>query len=156
MDLYLARHGSAEDAALDAERILTKRGTKETEAMGRWLRKLRLEMDFIWHSDRVRARQTAAILHKKLKSRPEISQVEGLKPNDDPKAILEKLKTTAAKRGMIVGHLPHLGKLAALLLSGNAGGTVVELEKSAVLCLSNDSGNWAVRWLIHPGIAPDA
>ncbi|MBI4382511.1 MAG: phosphohistidine phosphatase SixA [Nitrospinae bacterium] len=156
MELYLARHGSAEDAAPDAERVLTKRGVEETEAMARWLRKLRLNLDFIWHSGKTRALQTAVIFHEKLEPKPKISQVEGLKPDDDPKAILEKLKTTVAKRGMIVGHLPHLGKLAALLLSGNAGGTVVELEKSAVLCLSNDSGNWAVRWLIHPKIAPDA
>jgi len=52
---------------------------------------------------------------------------------------------------MIVGHLPFLGRLAALLLTGNADNEVVAFQFGCVVCLSgDDSGRWKLEWMMVP------
>lgn len=54
---------------------------------------------------------------------------------------------------MLVGHYPHLVKLASLLLSGDAGALVMGLESGGFLCLEREEeGTWSVRWMVGPSI----
>ena len=50
---------------------------------------------------------------------------------------------------MLVGHLPHLGKLAALLMTGDKNRTVINFQMSSVAQLQwMAPGQWAVNWMI--------
>lgn len=149
MDLYLIRHGLAKDAKQDAERTLTDQGMKETEAIAHRLGRWSVKVDAVWHSGKKRALQTAETLRKSINPQPELSQTEGMKPMDDPKVIKEKIEAVG-KNIMIVGHFPHLAKLASVLLCGDENRNVVEIRNSAVLCLSNNSGRWVARWYVLP------
>jgi len=52
---------------------------------------------------------------------------------------------------MIVGHLPFLGRLAALLLTGNADKEVVAFQFGCVVCLNgDDAGRWKLEWMMVP------
>ena len=53
---------------------------------------------------------------------------------------------------MLVGHLPHLVRLAALLVIGNTDNTVVHFQLGTVLCLERDNsgGSWSVTWAVRP------
>jgi len=52
---------------------------------------------------------------------------------------------------MIVGHLPFLGRLAALLLTGNADNDVVAFQFGCVVCLKREGpGKWKLEWMIVP------
>ena len=54
---------------------------------------------------------------------------------------------------MLIGHLPHLSKLAALLLCHGEAQTVVEFQMGGMVCLGRDDGDdWSLRWMVTPEI----
>jgi phosphohistidine phosphatase len=57
---------------------------------------------------------------------------------------------------MIVGHLPHLGKLVFFLTTGSDSSQVVRFQQGGVVCLrTNDEElNWAIAWMLVPEILP--
>jgi phosphohistidine phosphatase len=49
--------------------------------------------------------------------------------------------------------MPHLGKLAGLLLCGEADKKVISFKTACVVCLErDDKAVWSLRWMITPGI----
>ena len=77
---------------------------------------------------------------------------EGMNPNDDPHTICDEL-TAARDRPcglMLVGHLPHLARLAGLLLTGDADKTPVRFVNAAVLKTAPAQTAWAVAWYVTP------
>lgn len=112
----------------------------------------RLPIDRILHSGKLRARQTAEALAAALNPAHGIAESEGLAPLDDPSEWFERLDETE-EHLMLVGHLPHLPKLASLLLYGEQDNNVVTFDPAAVLCLGGDGkGLWFIRWMVTPGI----
>jgi phosphohistidine phosphatase len=54
---------------------------------------------------------------------------------------------------MLVGHLPHLSRLASLLLTGSADNAVINFKNSGFGCLERDEDNhWGITWILPPGI----
>ena len=54
---------------------------------------------------------------------------------------------------MLVGHLPHVGKLASLLLCVGGGQSVVSFQTGGILSLEKgEGGTWSVRWMLVPAI----
>ncbi len=52
---------------------------------------------------------------------------------------------------MLVGHLPHLSKLAGLLLTGSPDIEPIKFRMAGVLCLERDvKGKWALLWMLTP------
>lgn len=150
MELYLVQHGLAVSAEDDADRVLTGEGRAQTERAARWLKDHGGHIDVIWHSGKARARQTAEIFAGQAGSNPKVEAIEGLKPNDAPTVVAERLQGIAGNV-MVVGHFPHLAKLASLLLCGAEERYPVVLKNSAVLCLSpKNNGGWALQWYVPP------
>jgi phosphohistidine phosphatase len=75
---------------------------------------------------------------------------DGLAPKDAVEPIKQQLEQ-GNTNVMIVGHLPFLGRLAALLLTGSADNAVVEFQFGCVVCLQrDDAGKWRLEWMIVP------
>jgi phosphohistidine phosphatase len=56
---------------------------------------------------------------------------------------------------MLVGHLPYLSRLVAMLLGVRKDRIVVEFRMSGVVRLDrNKSGEWAVHWVVAPELLP--
>jgi phosphohistidine phosphatase len=54
---------------------------------------------------------------------------------------------------MLVGHMPFLSILASRLVLGTEDPDVVLFRESTVVCLEKGpNGQWAVGWMITPGI----
>jgi phosphohistidine phosphatase len=55
---------------------------------------------------------------------------------------------------ILVGHLPHLGKLASLLTAGSESSSVVSFQQGGVVCLRSDEEvtDWAIAWMLVPEI----
>jgi len=51
---------------------------------------------------------------------------------------------------MLVGHLPHLQRLAGLLLSGDAEREVIRFRNGGVICLEKTEQGWAICWQVNP------
>jgi phosphohistidine phosphatase len=81
-----------------------------------------------------------------------VSEAPGLAPLDDPEiwsARIAKMDEDI----LLVGHLPHLGKLAGLLLSGDKEKQVINFQMGGAVRLQRlEGGQWAVDWLVVPQI----
>lgn len=155
MILYLIRHAHALRAEEDPERPLSKRGRGQVRALAAFLRpSAAFEARELWHSPLARSQETAELLRGRLKLDAALKRVAGLEGDDDPRVIARKLATPPAESLAIVGHEPHLGALATLLVTGAAEPVRFIFKKAAVLALERVEDHWAVRWQIAPEIIP--
>lgn len=146
MRIYFMRHGIAVDREAtgegatpqaDAERPLTRHGTKKTKAAAKGLRAIGVEFDRVLTSPFVRARQTAKIVCDRLGiPNKKIESTEGALPDADPAAIFRELASSGpnAEGSVIVfGHAPHLDRAIALAMGNPAPGTTLKKAGLAVL-----------------------
>ncbi|MBW4674664.1 MAG: phosphohistidine phosphatase SixA [Desmonostoc geniculatum HA4340-LM1] len=138
MELYLIRHGIAEDKDLgikDEERSLTKEGRQKTEKVAQQLVKLGLNFDLILTSPLVRARQTADILIA-AKLSPKLEESSHLAPNGEISSWLvdwlEPRNYSQNTQLALVGHEPGLSNWAEILLWGEAKASLV-LKKAGMI-----------------------
>ena len=109
-------------------------------------------MDYLWHSKKARAIQTAEILSQAMKIKKDSSERDDLKPNDEILSLEQELSRVEGDV-MVVGHMPFLGKLASQLLSGSESARTVHFRQGGVLCLNYDKDTgWQVEWMIIPEI----
>ncbi|SAL35603.1 SixA phosphatase family protein [Caballeronia humi] len=115
MNLILWRHAEAEDhAASDLVRQLTPRGRKQAQAVAKWL-KARIDDDAVFIvSPATRTIQTAEAFGDRYRV------VEQLAPGKSAQAVLDAAgwPEGIAETVIVVGHQPTIGRVAALLLSG--------------------------------------
>jgi len=154
MRLYLVRHGEAKPKSEDPDRHLTKAGAADVQRVAAFLKGLGLEVDAIWHSPKTRARETAEILASAVAAEEGLVEHSGLAPNDPVGPICKRVEA-GSRRLMIVGHLPHLEKLAAALVLGDEQAKALAFPTAAVACLlRKDEGGWLLEWLVTPDILP--
>jgi phosphohistidine phosphatase len=152
MLLYLIRHADAVDLAPDAGRPLSPRGREQVEALGRFLlRSAAFHPTEIWHSTLRRARETAVMLSDGLKLKVPLHAVPGLEPAAAPQLVARRASLVRHDLA-VVGHEPHLGMLATLLVTGGAERTSFVVKKGTVIALERDGSNWLVRWQVSPGL----
>ena len=137
MTSYLVRHGTAAPGSADRARPLTPEGRAEIEATARALVDRGVQVAEIRHSGLVRARESAEILGHVLAPARGIRAATGLAPEDDPDVAGAELEL-ALEPLMLVGHLPHLARLAAAMVGEPemervhfAPGTAVGLRRSS-------------------------
>lgn len=148
--LYLVRHAHALDAEVDPARPLSERGRQQVATLARFLQPSgAFRPEEMWHSPLLRSRETAESLALHLKLGAPLRVMPDLQPEDDPAAIVRRLKVVRRPLG-IVGHEPHLSALASLLVAGEMEPPAFVFRKCAVLALEPNGEFWMVRWLISP------
>jgi len=148
MKIYLVQHGEAKPEIEDPERSLTLKGENEVRKVSNFAKKLQLKISKIYHSGKLRAKQTAEILGEALNVPVEFS--EGLNPLDDIRPWSEKI-SKEKEDIMIVGHLPFLEKLASLLICGDENARLILFRYSAIVSLEQkEDKTWAVKWILTP------
>jgi phosphohistidine phosphatase len=115
MRLCLIRHGEAVDESVEPDRPLTEQGRRHVADVASQLQAAGLCPRQILHSGKTRAAQTAAILNEFLHASGGLARIAGLKPNDPPDAIVERIATWNDDIAL-VGHLPSLERIARKLL----------------------------------------
>lgn len=154
MKLYLVQHGEAKKEEEDPSRPLTEKGFKDAEKVAKYVSKLDVKIKRIFHSGKLRAKQTAEIYANYLNPEEGIFEAEGLNPLDDVKIWVEKIKLMSEDT-MLTGHLPHLSKLTSALIVNDENIEIVKFKMAGVVCLERDKeGKWAVLWAITPEVVP--
>ncbi len=117
MYLYLVQHGKAMDKEDNPERPLSVEGRADVEKMASFLSGLSslsgpsgIKVERIFESGKLRATETAGIIGNVLGV--DVLEGEDLSPLDNPGQWVGKLNEVYEDT-MLVGHLPHLGKLAS-------------------------------------------
>jgi len=148
MKLLLVQHGEAVEGAVDPLRPLSPEGVRDVRALAAACRRFALRPGSIVHSGKLRAEQTAEILGKAL-GLP-VSASAGLDPLDPVKPVARQCEEWIDDR-LIVGHMPFLGRLAALLLAGREEPDVVAFQRGGMACLEKRSPReWCLLWTCFP------
>jgi phosphohistidine phosphatase len=146
--LYLVQHGQAEAEDADPKRPLTEQGVEDVGRVADYaLERLGVRPAQVLHSGKLRARQTAEIWGRRLNV--EVEQADALAPNDDPKGWVEQLDTETDDL-MLVGHLPHLARLAGLLLTGDADRAVIRFAQGGLVGLERTDAGWVTSVVLPP------
>jgi phosphohistidine phosphatase len=162
MELLVLRHAIAfpRDAKRwpeDTERPLTADGVKRARRAAAGLKRITRQPLLVLTSPLVRARDTATIFAQAAHW-PKAVECEALSPGGSPEGVLEALRRQGGTLdcAALVGHQPHLGRLLALCVRGDARPEAFELKKSAVACLEFDgpprAGQGVLEWLLAPRI----
>lgn len=154
MNVYLVQHAENKPEEIDPDKSLSDKGRTDIESVASMVSKHKdLRLSGIYHSGKTRARQTAEVLEKHLKAKNKAEQAEGLQPLDDPKEWASRLSNSNGDI-LLVGHMPHMTKLASQLIINNPDREVIDFQNGGVVCLSSEDGkDWAVNWVVTPDIA---
>jgi phosphohistidine phosphatase len=145
--LYLVQHGQAKSEAEDPERPLTDQGTDDVARVARQVVGVAaVRPARVVHSGKTRARQTAEVWAGLLGVG--VEEADGLAPNDDPSTWAGRLEPSSDDL-LLVGHLPHLGRLAALLVSGRPDVPLVSFHPGGLVGLDQDETGWVI-WVVAP------
>jgi phosphohistidine phosphatase len=150
MWLYLVQHGEATSEEKDPERPLTERGVVDVHRVARKAAEAGIVTAVrVVHSGKTRARQTAEAWGQALGV--PVDEGQDLSPRAD--ASMWAMRVAArAEDVMLVGHLPHLAELAALLLTGDKQQTIVAFQQAGLVGLEQIDGRWLVSLVLPPGV----
>ena len=120
-DIYIVRHAIAAERGDewpdDSKRPLTDVGVTRFKEVVNGLVWLEVEIDEIFTSPLVRAKQTAMLLADGLGNKSSVKTLDALSPGHSPRQVMSELSRSAKRRRIaLVGHEPGLGELAAHLV----------------------------------------
>jgi phosphohistidine phosphatase len=149
MYVYLVQHAEA-DREEGSGKDLTEKGRLDIESVAHHLKRLNVQVKQIFHSGKTRAQSTAKVLARHLNPSNGVSAAPGLAPLDDPEIWSGRI-APMDEDILLVGHLPHLGRLAALLMTGDKEKQVINFQMgSAVRLRRMAADQWAVDWMVVP------
>lgn len=152
MRVYLIQHGKSKSKEEDPSRPLTDEGIRETEAIARFFGEaLGLKARYLIHSPKLRVKQTAEIIKKYVPSIENVLETDAVSPLSDPKTISRKLDDLDEDT-IIVGHLPHLSRLASYLLCSDPNREIVQFRYSGIFCIEKKEDKWVIRFFITPDL----
>jgi phosphohistidine phosphatase len=153
MEIYLVQHGEPKPESEHPERPLTDKGKAEVESVARYVARQGVEVAQIFHSGRLRAKQTAELFARHLVPAQGVTEQKGLGPLDDPHEA-KRMVEQAEKSLMLVGHLPHLSRLTSLLILGDPEKEVIRFRMGGVVCLGRRDDVWKLNWALPPELIP--
>ena len=160
MELYLLRHGIAEDAAIsrrDADRALTPEGKKRLREILKVALEAELRPTLILSSPYKRAKETAAIAVKSLGYTADVLETNALVPNAHPNELWEAVRMHKSEaKLLLVSHEPLLSMAASLLL--NSSGLRVDFKKGAIMRIDLEAFSsqpaGVLKWYLTPRLVP--
>ncbi|NIR45919.1 MAG: phosphohistidine phosphatase SixA [Gemmatimonadetes bacterium] len=157
MNLYLVRHGQAVSKDEDTRRPLAEAGVETVKRVAAFLADAEIAgVTAIHHSTKLRAKQTAQTLAEGAGLQASLAEAPYLEPLADPEEAIDSLSSHSGGDLMLVGHLPHLNRLASRLVVGTAEREAFDFAAGGVLCLRAAGGDadssWQVAWFLAPDL----
>jgi phosphohistidine phosphatase len=156
MELYLFRHGIAEDGkpgSSDADRELTDEGRKKVAEVVKAARKAGVEPSLIISSPYKRAAQTAAIAATGFDYSSGVLHTNTLVPHGSPEKVWSELRDHKDETAIVLaGHEPLMSELVAYLLASPA--LRIDMKKAAMVRIdvpaTGAAPHGTLRWMIYP------
>lgn len=152
MALYLVQHGACFPKERDPQRGLTPEGRADVERIASVAAGYGVRPARILHSGKHRAQQTAELIAAHLAPPCGVDARSGIDPLDDVEAVARDVDPLAGV--MLVGHLPFIERLAALLVTGDAERPAFRFQNGGIVCLDlhPDTGTWVIHWALMPHV----
>lgn len=153
MKLCLVRHGEAVEEHVDPVRPLSPRGREQAATTADAFAVKRFAPARILCSPKARAKQTAEIVAATIAPDLALEETNDLKPDAEPD-LIAPLLAEEDDDVLLVGHLPHLERLAGLLLAGDDRHSPIRFGAADGACLERKgAGAWKLLWQIISPIA---
>jgi phosphohistidine phosphatase len=157
MKIYILRHAEAEPRApggVEGTRKLTADGRRELRAVLRLVREAGVEPEVILASPWTRAQETALAARDALGTQ-QVIETKSLLPDVLPTHIWGEIRSLRPlKQLMVVGHEPHLSRLAAFLLEAPVA---IDMKKSAIIRIDvqerEGPPRGVLKWMLTPKLA---
>lgn len=156
MQIYLLRHGIAEDGRPDSERALTDEGREKLSRVLRRARSADAVPSLILSSPYRRAKQTAEVAAEILGYQGHIVETHALLPETSPQDAWHEIRTHSEEQAILLAsHEPLMSALAAYLL--NSPALAVDMKKGALLRVDCErvlrEPKGVLKWMLTPAVA---
>ena len=149
MRLYLVHHGDAVGPDVDVRRPLSSAGLASVERLAGQAAARGARPQVVWHSGKLRAKQTAEIYWRACNALADFSASRDLQPDDRPMFIRDRLRHET-RDILLAGHFPHLPRLLAMLTGGEDGAQAeFPLHGIVVLRTDDDGETWTEEWRVR-------
>jgi phosphohistidine phosphatase len=148
MELYILRHGDAENGSPDSLRQLSEKGQQQVITIAKQHSRSLASLDLIITSPFVRARQTAELVMSQLAIHCPLQKTDCLLPSAQVEAVEQLLEKNISHKILLVGHLPLLDQLINYFVGDN----VARLATASMASLSMNhaySGLATLNWIHH-------
>jgi phosphohistidine phosphatase len=140
VNLYLVHHAEALSATVDPLQPLSEAGRKHAESLAVRAKARGIQPVAIWHSGKLRARQTAEAMLAVVNPFAACRMVRGLQPEDRPGTVAGDIEDVESDL-MIVSHAPLLSALLEQL------GVQTSFPLHGMVALSRvDPGRYLENW----------
>ena len=148
MHVFLVHHGEAVGPEVDAQRPLSESGRADVERIAAQAAAHGARPAVVWHSGKLRAKQTAQEFWRACNALAEFAVTKDLQPDDPPQWMRDRLRAEP-RDVLIVGHFPHLPRLLSLLVSGGEGGGDFPPHGIVALVTDDEGDTWRELWRIE-------
>jgi phosphohistidine phosphatase len=152
MEIYLLRHGIAEDGYPDAERALTAEGKDKLRKV---LKRAGARPSLIISSPYRRALETAQIAAEVLEYRGDVERAQALTPDGSAAGVWEEIRIRQNEDAILLAsHEPLMSATAAFLLG--APGLHIDMKKAALVRVDVDrfgpQATGVLKWMLTPAV----
>ena len=139
MRALLVHHADAVGPDVDPQRPLSTLGRHQAAEMAKALAQTGFVPAAIWHSGKLRARETAEAFLRACAPFAQFKMIRGLQPEDPPEWLRDEL-AAEDRDVLLVGHMPHIARLTALL----SGGAVTIPLHGTIGFEKGADGSWTI------------
>jgi phosphohistidine phosphatase len=143
--IYLVHHADAVGPEVDPARPLSDQGRAAALLLADEAARRGVKPEVIWHSGKLRARQTAEAFWKVCHPFATLTAERGLQPSDPPQWMHDRL-IGEAREVMIVGHMPHLPRLLRALVGLSDEVAEPTFPQHGIVALESDGDRWKEVW----------
>lgn len=148
MRLFLVHHGDAVGPDVDPRRPLSPEGRAAVERLAAEAAARGAKPAVVWHSGKLRAKQTAEEFWRACNALAEFSATRDLQPDDPPQWFRDRLRAEP-RDVLIAGHFPYLPKLLGLLITGGEAGVAFPLNGVVALQTDDAGETWNELWRLE-------
>jgi phosphohistidine phosphatase len=141
--IVLVHHADAVGPQVDPMRPLSAAGRADGARLAAEAASRGLRPDQVWHSGKLRARQTAELFWRACNPLAPFSAARGLQPDDPPNWIRDELEHES-RSILIVGHMPHLNRLLQVLQDDTKASA--SFPQHGCVALERDGKRWKEVW----------
>ena len=148
MNLYLVHHGIAVGPEVDARRPLSSTGQAGVDRLAALAAARGAKPAVVWHSGKLRAKQTAEAFWRACNALAEFSATRDLQPDDPAQWMRDRLRGET-RDILIAGHFTHLPRLLALLVLGGEAGVDFPINGVVALSTNDEAETWKEIWRLE-------
>jgi phosphohistidine phosphatase len=131
---------------VDAQRPLSLNGRAAVERLAAEAATRGAKPSLVWHSGKLRAKQTAEAYWRACNALADFSATRDLQPDDSPQWMRDRLRGES-RDILLAGHYPHLPRLLAML----TGDTTFPQHGVVALETEDEGETWKELWRLNNG-----